>query len=165
LIQESEIKRLIAEHGTPLFVVDHDEIRPELRRVQEAVAAGAGLLCGEGQSRSAIVRTLYDAGGSFDVASMPEFQIVYEYIKDLPPRSGRTTSGTRSSTPTRSRRTKRSAISTCTSRLSLRQFRGDRQDSQARPARRLALRLSVPNTGAMVELSSKFGAASGEACS
>ena len=32
----------------------------------------------------AIVKTLYEAGASFDVASMPEFLIVYENIKSLP---------------------------------------------------------------------------------
>ena len=32
----------------------------------------------------AIVKTLYEAGASFDVASMPEFLIVYENIKALP---------------------------------------------------------------------------------
>ena len=32
----------------------------------------------------AIVNTLYEEGASFDVASMPEFEIVYQYIKGLP---------------------------------------------------------------------------------
>ena len=31
-----------------------------------------------------IVRTLYEAGASFDVASLPEFLLVYENIKRLP---------------------------------------------------------------------------------
>ncbi len=33
-----------------------------------------------------IVRTLYQAGASFDVASIAEFRTVYENIKDLPPK-------------------------------------------------------------------------------
>ena len=50
------------------------ELRKNYRAVPQAPAAGAGLLRGEGQPRSpAIVRTLYKAGASFDVASMPEF--------------------------------------------------------------------------------------------
>ena len=56
----------------------------------------------------AIVKTLYEAGASFDVASMPEFLIVHENIKSPAGQgSGRTSSGTRSSTPTRSRPTRR----------------------------------------------------------
>ena len=35
-------------------------------------------------SDPAIVRTLYEEGASFDVASMPEFMIVHENIKHLP---------------------------------------------------------------------------------
>ena len=35
-------------------------------------------------SDPAIVRTLYEAGASFDVASMPEFLMVHENIKSLP---------------------------------------------------------------------------------
>jgi ornithine decarboxylase len=34
----------------------------------------------------AIVRTLYRAGASFDVASLPEFLLVYENIRRLPPK-------------------------------------------------------------------------------
>jgi len=32
----------------------------------------------------AIVRTLHQAGASFDVASLPEFMLVYDNIKHLP---------------------------------------------------------------------------------
>ena len=35
-------------------------------------------------SDPAIVRTLYEAGASFDVASMAEFMLVYENIRSLP---------------------------------------------------------------------------------
>jgi len=46
-----------------------------------------------------------------------------------------------------------------TNRCHLRQLRGNPQNQEARPQAGLALRLKVTNTGAMVELSSKFGAA------
>ncbi len=42
------------------------------------------LLRGEGQPAPEIVRTLYKAGASFDVASLPEFLLVHENIKHLP---------------------------------------------------------------------------------
>ena len=79
------LRRLAKEHGTPLFVVDHDDPAAELRarssgclpRVQAYYAVKAN-------PDPAIVKTLYEAGASFDVASMPEFLIVYENIKSLP---------------------------------------------------------------------------------
>ena len=37
-------------------------------------------------SDPAIVKTLYDAGASFDVASIAEFRLVYQNIKSLPAR-------------------------------------------------------------------------------
>ena len=51
--------------------------RKYLPRVQAYYAVKAN-------SDPAIVKTLYKAGASFDVASMPEFDIVYENIKHLP---------------------------------------------------------------------------------
>ena len=80
MIQKHTLKKLAEEHGTPLFVVDHDELRKnfatfkkELPRVQAYYAVKAN-------PDPAIVKTLYEAGASFDVASMPEFDIVYQYI-------------------------------------------------------------------------------------
>ena len=57
-------------------------------------------------SNPEIVKTLFEMGCSFDVASMPEFMIVYENIKDMPERSGRTGYGTRSSMPIPSNRSR-----------------------------------------------------------
>ena len=79
--------------------------------------------------------------------------------------SGRTSSGTRSSTPIRSRRSRRSSeLDPVQAAGDVRQPRGDASRSQAtRRTPGLVLRMRVPNTGAMVELSSKFGALPGEA--
>ena len=112
MISKARLKKLAEEHGTPLLVIDHDELRKNFRtfrkylpRVQPYFAVKAG-------ADPAVVRTLFKEGSSFDVASMPEFELVYAMIKGMPAR---------------------------------------------------VLRLKVSNTGAMVELSSKFGASPGEA--
>src|SRR5665647_269422 len=86
MIQESEIKELIAKHGTPLFVVDHNEIRRNYAEFRKQLPRVQAYYAVKANPDPAIVRTLYDAGASFDVASMPEFEIVYQYIKDLPPK-------------------------------------------------------------------------------
>ena len=84
MIAKARLQRLAAEHGTPLLVIDHDELRKNIRmfrrylpRVQPYFAVKAG-------ADAAIVRTLFEEGASFDVASMPEFDLVYENIKKMP---------------------------------------------------------------------------------
>ena len=55
------------------------------RHFQQVPAAGAGLLRGQGQPRPGDRPARSTRrGASFDVASMPEFLIVHENIKDLP---------------------------------------------------------------------------------
>ena len=76
--------QLAEQHGTPLVVVDHkvlrenyEQFRTHLPRVQVYYSVKAN-------SDPAIVQTFYDAGASFDVASLAEFLTVHEMIKDLP---------------------------------------------------------------------------------
>src|ERR1019366_7070103 len=90
MISKSLLQKLGREHGTPLFVVDHDalrgnyqEFRRYLPRVQAYFAVKANPL-------PEIVRTFYNEGASFDVASMPEFNIVYDNIKGMSPKARRT---------------------------------------------------------------------------
>jgi ornithine decarboxylase len=85
MLRTAQLKTLAAEHGTPLFVVDHDalrrnyaEFRRRLPRVQAYYAVKAN-------PAPEIVRTFYGLGASFDVASIGEFRLVYEHIRDLPP--------------------------------------------------------------------------------
>ena len=163
IARQQRCKQLAQEHGTPLFVVDHEVLRRELRAVQEVPAAGAGLLRGQGQSRSGDRPDALRGGGELRRgldARVPDRP--REHQATCRPRSGRTSSGTRSSTPTRSRPTRRWWSSTSTSRWSpTTTSRRSARSSKHAPHAGLVLRLKVPNTGAMVELSSKFGASPG----
>ena len=51
------------EHGTPLFVVDHAELRQELRPVPQVSAAGAAVLRREGESRAGDRADAVQGGG------------------------------------------------------------------------------------------------------
>ena len=119
---------------------------------------------GDGYLAFAIVQTFYDEGASFDVASMAEFLIVHEKIKHLPApqRQGFIWDRIIYANPIK-------AIETL---KQLDQYKPlvtyDNHQEVLKVARYaphagLALRLRVPNTGSMVELSSKFGALPGEA--
>jgi ornithine decarboxylase len=111
-----------------------------------------------------IVRTLYLEGASFDVASMPEFNIVYDNIKDMPPKQRQDWIWDKIiyANPNKPDETLRELnqykpLVTFDNAEELLKIR------EHAPQAGVVLRLKVPNTGAMVELSSKFGAAPGEA--
>ena len=164
MISKAQLKRLAEEHGTPLLVIDHAELRRNFRsfrrylpRVQPYFAVKAG-------ADPAVVRTLFEQGASFDVASMPEFQLVYEKIKDMPARERQQWIWDKIIYA--------NPIKPVETLAELDQYKPlvtfDNLDEidkikKHAPHAGLVLRLKVSNTGAMVELSSKFGAPPGEA--
>jgi len=160
----SSLARLAREHSTPLLVVDHAvlrrnyvEFRNRLPRVQVYFAVKAN-------PDPAIVRTFYEAGASFDVASMPEFMLVHQYIKDLPPKERQDFIWDKIiyANPIKANET----LVELDPYKPLVIYDNVEEINKIRkyaPHAGLVLRLKVPNTGAMVELSSKFGAAPGEA--
>lgn len=158
------LKTLAKEHGTPLFIVDHDvlrqnfaQFRRELPRVQAYYAVKAA-------PAPEIVRTLYAAGASFDVASIGEFREVYENIRHLPATQRQDFIWDKIiyANPIKDRATleELDQYRPLVTYDNLEEVRKIRKHA---PHAGLALRIRVPNTGSMVELSSKFGAAPGEA--
>ena len=100
MVTKSALKKLAAKHGTPLFVVDHDELRRNYAMFKKYLPRVQAYYAVKANSDPAIVKTLYQAGASFDVASMPEFENVYrKHQAPARRRNGRTGSGTKSSTP------------------------------------------------------------------
>src|SRR5207253_6089015 len=112
----------------------------------------------------AIVRTLYKAGASFDVASLPEFMLVYENIKHLSPREQQDFIWDKIiyANPTKPKETLL-ALDQYKPLMTYDNLAELRKIKQFAPHAGVVLRLRVPNTGSMVELSSKFGCDSGEA--
>src|SRR5512141_3040609 len=84
MISLPQLKRLAQKHGTPLFVVDHEQLRRNYAEFKKYLPRVQAYYAVKANSDPAIVRTLYRTGASFDVASLPEFNIVHENIKDLP---------------------------------------------------------------------------------
>ena len=81
---KKELQSLAKKHGTPLVIVDHDEIRRNHAAFRKYLPRVQCYFAVKANAEPAIVRTLYRAGASFDVASLPEFMLVYENIKHLP---------------------------------------------------------------------------------
>ncbi len=72
------------QHGTPLVVVDHKVLRENYQQFRKHLPRVQVYYAVKANSDPAIVQTFYDAGASFDVASMAEFLTVHEMIKHLP---------------------------------------------------------------------------------
>jgi len=164
MISPSRLKQLAREHGTPLFIVDHDALRKSYATFKRHLPRVQAYYAVKANPDPAIVKTFFDMGASFDVASLPEFMIVHEYIKDLPDRERQDWIWDEIiyANPIKANHTLRELdrYRPLVTYDNLEEIGKIRRHA---PHAGLALRLKVPNTGAMVELSSKFGAAPGEA--
>lgn len=158
------LQQLARLHGTPLFVVDHDVIRKNYAEFRKYLPRVQAYYAVKAFADPQVVKTLFEAGASFDVASMPEFKIVHEFIKDMPHKERQDWIWDKIiyAHPIKADKTLQELnpykpLVTYDNSEEIRKIR------KYAPNAGLALRLKVLNTGAMVELSSKFGAAPGEA--
>ncbi len=164
MITTDTLQQLAETHGTPLFVIDHDEIRSNyaifknnLPRVQAYYAVKAN-------PDPEIVKTLFEAGASFDISSIAEFETVFENIK------GRSEQEQHEwiwkniiyANPIKAEETLR-ALNKYKPLVTFDNREEIFKIKECAPDAGVVLRLRVSNAGAMVELSSKFGAAHDEA--
>jgi ornithine decarboxylase len=159
-----EFQALARQHGTPLVVIDHDQIRRNYEAFHKHLPKVQAYYAVKANPAPEIVSTLYRAGASFDVASLPEFTLVYENIKRLPAAEQQAFIWDKIvyANPIKPRETLQALdrykpLVTFDNRAELHKIK------QYAPHAGLVLRLRVPNTGSMVELSSKFGCEAGEA--
>jgi len=158
------LQNLAREHGTPVFVIDHEKIRENYREFKEYLPDVQAYYAVKANSNPEIVKTLFEMGCSFDVASMPEFMIVYENIKNMPDRERQDWiwdkiiyANTIKPIETLESLDQYKPLVTFDNVEELKKIK------RYAPHAGLVLRIRVPNTGSMVELSSKFGAHPGEA--
>ena len=163
-ISRNQLQRIAKEHGTPVVVIDHAEIRRSYAAFKRHLPRVQAYYAVKANPAPEIVRTLYAAGASFDVASMPEFMLVYQYIEGLPAKARQDFIWDKIvyANPVKPQETLQALdcykpLVTFDNREELLKIR------KHAPQAGLVLRLRVPNTGSMVELSSKFGCDPGEA--
>src|SRR5512136_1939441 len=164
VVSKKLLQDLAAKHGTPLFVIDHEKVRENYREFRRHLPDVQAYFAVKANSNPEIVKTLFDIGCSFDVASMPEFMIVYENIRNMPKKERQDWiwdniiyANTIKPIDTLRTLDQYKPLVTFDNREELKKIR------EHAPHAGLVLRLRVPNTGSMVELSSKFGADPGEA--
>ena len=159
-----QLQALAAQHGTPVVVIDHDILRRNYAEFKRHLPQVQAYYAVKANPAPEIVRTLYRAGASFDVASLPEFMLVYENVRHLPPRAQQDFIWDKIiyANPTKPKETLR-ALDQYKPLVTYDNVNELKKIQQFAPHAGVVLRLRVPNTGSMVELSSKFGCDPGEA--
>jgi ornithine decarboxylase len=151
-------------HGTPVVVIDHDIIRKNYAAFRKHLPKVQAYYAVKANPAPEIVRTLYRIGASFDVASLPEFMLVYENIRHLPPQEQQDFIWDKIiyANPTKPKETLL-ALDQYKPLVTYDNLNELKKIKAYAPHAGVVLRLRVPNTGSMVELSSKFGCDPGEA--
>jgi ornithine decarboxylase len=159
-----ELQRIAKEHGTPVVIIDHDVIRKNYAEFKRHLPKVQAYFAVKANPAPEIVRTLYKAGASFDVASLPEFMTVYENIKRLPAKQQQDFIWDKIiyANPTKPKETllaldKYKPLVTYDNEAELEKIQ------KYAPHAGVVLRLAVANTGSQCELSNKFGCNPGEA--
>ena len=162
--RKASLQKLAHEHGTPIFVIDHEKIRKNYREFKKHLPTVQVYFAVKANSNPEIVKTLFGEGASFDVASMPEFMIVYEFIRDMPEKERQDWiwdniiyANTIKPIETLEELDHYKPLVTFDNQEEIKKIQ------KHAPHAGVVLRIRVPNTGSMVELSSKFGADPGEA--
>jgi len=162
--QKKLLQKIAVESGTPVFIIDHEKIRGNYREFKEKLPMVQAYFAVKANSNSEIVKTMYELGASFDVASLPEFNLVYENIKYLGAKEQQDFiwdkiiyANTIKPAVDLAKLNMYKTLVTFDNIEELKKIKKHAPDVG------LILRIRVPNTGSMVELSSKFGAHPGEA--
>jgi ornithine decarboxylase len=159
-----QLQAIAREHGTPVVVIDHDIIRRNYSTFKRHLPKIQAYYAVKANPDPEIIRTLYKAGASFDVASLPEFMQVHKFIEHLPAKQQQDFIWDKIvyANPIKPKATLQ-ALDQYRPLVTYDNPEELKKIAKYAPNAGLALRLRVPNTGSMVELSSKFGCDPGEA--
>jgi ornithine decarboxylase len=163
---KEELLELARRHGTPLLIIDHDKIRENYRTFKGHLPRVQAYYAVKANSNQEIIRTLFDEGASFDVASYNEFMQVYSYIRHFEKKDKDfyiwdkiIFSNTIKDRDTLKKIRRYKPLVTYDNADELRKIK-DNCDTAG-----VVLRLKVPDVGSQVEMGSKFGAEPGDASS
>ena len=158
-MEKNLLLKLVSKHGSPLQIVDHKIIRENYRRFKKALPRVQAYYAVKANSDPEIIKTLFNEGSSFDVASYNEFIEVYNLIEKWREKKKEyfiwdriIFSNTIKDRDTLKRINKYKPLVTYDNIEELKKIK------QYCPKAGLILRLKVPDTGSQVEMASKFGA-------
>jgi ornithine decarboxylase len=164
LDKHAELLKLVEQHGSPLFIVDHNKLRENYRTFKTHLPRVQCYYAVKANSQQEIIETLFEEGSSFDVASYNEFMQVYQYIKHFDKKEKKhfvwdkiIFSNTIKDRTTLAKIKQYKPLVTYDNSAELIKLK------QHCDTAGLVLRLKVPDTGSQVEMASKFGAEPGDA--
>ena len=163
-MNKKQLEQLAIEYGTPLIVIDHEAIRKNYNEFRERLPRVQVYYAVKANPASEVIKTLYSLGSSFDVASLAEFNLVFENVKNLPPRELQNFIWEKLIYANPIKKTDSlHVLNLYKPLLTYDSFEEAEKVREHCPDAGLLLRLKVPNDGAMVDLSCKFGAEPDEA--
>lgn len=152
------LTKLAKENGTPLFIIDHDKLRENYRTFKKHLPHVQAYYAVKANSNQEIIKTLFNEGASFDVASYNEFMQVHEYLKPFEEKDKDffvwdkiIFSNTIKDADTLKKIKRYKPLMTYDNKEEIKKIK------EYCPTAGLVLRLMVPDTGSQVEMSSKFG--------
>ena len=162
--RHEELLKLVEQHGSPLFIVDHNKLRENYRTFKKHLPRVQCYYAVKANSEQQIIETLFEEGSSFDVASYNEFMQVYQYIKHFDRKEKKDFvwdkiifSNTIKERTTLAKIKQYKPLVTYDNNAELIKLKRHCDTAG------LVLRLKVPDTGSQVEMASKFGAEPGDA--
>jgi ornithine decarboxylase len=159
-----QLQEIARREGTPVVVIDHNVVRANYKAFHQHLPRVQAYYAVKANPDPAIVRSLYQIGASFDVASLAEFRLVYENIKGLPAQEQQDFIWDKIiyANPTKPRETLE-ALDQYKPLVTFDNLYELKKIKRFAPHAGVVVRVRVPNTGSVVELSSKFGCDPSEA--
>ncbi len=158
MIDKSTLLDLVNANGTPLIVIDHNLIKANYNKFCKYLPDVKPFYAIKANPESKIVETLYHEGCGFDVASWEEFMVVYDTIEG----SHEDKKAFMNEKVIYANPVKRidslKKLNEYSIRMTFDNYIEVDKIAQYCKNSRLVLRVDVPNTGSVVELSTKFGA-------
>ena len=153
------LQKIAKEKGTPVFVIDLEQIRKNYLRFKKNLPEVQIYYAVKANSAPQVVKTLFDMGASFDVASLPEFHLVRENIKHMLPQEQQDFIWDKMiyAHPIKMLKTLHE-LEPYKPLVTFDNFDELEKIKNHCPSAGVVLRLEVSNEGSMVDLSSKFGA-------
>lgn len=158
MTSKSDILDLAHKNKTPLLIIDHEIIRNNFTRFSRQLPRVRPYYAIKANPESEIVNTLYKMGSGFDVASWEEFMIVYDVIKGNHDRKKRFMNNNVIYANPVKRIDSLKNLNNYYLQMTFDNYIEIDKIARYCKNSRLILRIDVPNTGSVVELSTKFGA-------
>jgi ornithine decarboxylase len=158
MIDKSTLLNLANENGTPLIVIDHELIKANYYKFCKNLPNVKPFYAIKANPETKIVKTLCDEGCGFDVASWEEFMIVYDTIEgNHEEKKAFINENVIYANPVK-RIDSLKKLNEYSIRMTFDNYVEIDKIAKYCKNNRLILRVDVPNTGSVVELSTKFGA-------